>query len=104
MLCVKKKKKNVDNKKKKKKFFETETDQMVKTMRLLIMDEFKIVENSLTSNVRFMVEQLQQEVQEDIRAVQKKIMMNLLKSYPTFKLFSKTFKKVTMNLLKIFHM
>ncbi len=64
----------------KNKQLETKTDQMVKTMRLLIMDEFKKVENSLTSNVRFMVEQLQQEVQEDIRAVQQ----NFKKSHNEF--------------------
>lgn len=49
---------------------ETETDQMVKTMKLLMLDEFQKIEKSLVSNICSMVEKLQLEVQKDIKTVQ----------------------------------
>lgn len=56
---------------------EIETDQTVKTMKLLITDELQKVEKSMASNIRFMVEQLQQEVRQDIRAIE----LNFQKSH-----------------------
>lgn len=63
---------------------ETETDQMVKTMKLLITDELQENEKSLVSNIRFMVDNFKK------------------KSTKTSKLSKQTFKKVTMKLLKFF--
>lgn len=48
---------------------ETETDQMVKTMRLLLLDEFQKIEKSLVSNICCIVENLQLEIQKDIKTV-----------------------------------
>lgn len=48
---------------------ETETDQMVKTMKLLMLDEFQKIEKSLVSNICSMVEKLQLEIQKDIKTV-----------------------------------
>lgn len=42
---------------------------MVKTMKLLMMDEFKKIEKSLVSNMCSMVEKLQLEIQKDIKTV-----------------------------------
>jgi len=49
---------------------ESEADKLMKTMKLMITGELKRVESTLVSELRFMVDQLQSEVQQDIKAVQ----------------------------------
>ncbi|RXN38374.1 GTPase IMAP family member 8-like protein [Labeo rohita] len=49
---------------------ESETDKLTKAMKQMITDELQKVESTLVSEMRFMVDQLQAEVQQDIKAVQ----------------------------------
>ncbi|KAI2654751.1 Structural maintenance of chromosomes protein 4 [Labeo rohita] len=49
---------------------ESETDKLTKAMKQMITDELQKVESTLVSEMRFMVDQLQSEVQQDIKAVQ----------------------------------
>ncbi|XP_073724302.1 uncharacterized protein [Misgurnus anguillicaudatus] len=48
---------------------ESELDNLTKAMKQMITDEFQKVESTLVSEVRFMIDQLQSEVQQDIKAV-----------------------------------
>lgn len=50
---------------------ETEADQTIKAMKLMMTEELRKVEDTLVSEVRSMVQQLQLEVQQDIQAVQR---------------------------------
>lgn len=75
---------------------ETETDQMVKTMKLLITNELQESKKSLLSDIRFMVEKLQKEVQEDIKAVQQNFQKShdgLVKDFSGIKAVQQNFQK-----------
>lgn len=49
---------------------ETETDQTIKAMKFVLTKELQKIEDTVVSEVRFMVQQLQSEIQQDIKAVQ----------------------------------
>ncbi|KAL0167867.1 hypothetical protein M9458_036089, partial [Cirrhinus mrigala] len=49
---------------------ESETDKLTKAVKQMITDELQKVESTLVSEMRFMVDQLQAEVQQDIKAIQ----------------------------------
>ncbi|CAM4653353.1 unnamed protein product [Leuciscus chuanchicus] len=49
---------------------ESEADNLTKAMKLMITEEIQKVESTLVSELQLMVDQLQAEVQQDIRAVQ----------------------------------
>lgn len=49
---------------------ESETDQLTKAIKLMISGELQKVESTVVSEVRFMVDQLQLEVQQDLKAMQ----------------------------------
>ncbi len=46
------------------------TDQLVKAMKLMVTGELQKSESSLNTEIRFMVEQLQLELQQDIKTTQ----------------------------------
>lgn len=47
------------------------TDQLTKAMKVMITEEIQKVKHTLTSEVRFMVEQLQRELQGDIQETER---------------------------------
>lgn len=49
---------------------ETESDQTIKAMKMMMAQELQKVENTLVTEVRFIVQQLQSEIQQDIQSVQ----------------------------------
>lgn len=49
---------------------ETETDQLIKAMKTMLTDKLQMTESTLCTEFRFMVEQLQLEVQQDIKTTQ----------------------------------
>ncbi|KAL1268388.1 hypothetical protein QQF64_033751 [Cirrhinus molitorella] len=55
---------------------ESETDKLTKATKQMITDELQKVESTLVSEMRFMVDQLQSEVQQDIKAVQHSFQTN----------------------------
>lgn len=73
---------------------ETESDQTIKAMKLLMTEELKIVEGTLMSEVRFLVQQLQAELQQDVQAVQR----NFQKTYDELVKESKQLTSFTFNL------
>lgn len=50
---------------------EKESDQTLKPMKRMMAEELQKVEGTLVSEIRFLVQQLQSEVQQDIKAVQR---------------------------------
>ncbi|XP_073729489.1 uncharacterized protein [Misgurnus anguillicaudatus] len=54
-----------------KKQADSETDQTLKAIKLLLTEELKKTENTLVSEMQFLVQQLQAEVQQDIQALQR---------------------------------
>ncbi len=49
---------------------ETETDQLIKAMKTMLTDKLQKTESTLCTEFRFMVEQLQLELQQDIKTTQ----------------------------------
>lgn len=58
---------------------ETELDQTIKAMELLMTEELRKIECRLVSELRFLVQQLQLEVQQDIQRHVQKTYDELLK-------------------------
>lgn len=49
---------------------EAETDQLTKAIKLMISSELQRVESTFVAEVRFMVDQLELEVQQDLKTIQ----------------------------------
>ncbi len=52
---------------------EGSADQLIKAMKVMVTGELQKSESTLISEVRFMVEQVQLELQKDIQATQEKV-------------------------------